>query len=139
MRLEDFGIDPVMGFLPKHPPLLRLPDAYFEPWEETLDNVSHLLVAWKLRQRISTIPELSIERLVTEAEQQRAFLVLSLLSHAYVWGAKGEPVLDVLPRNLAKPWLTLSAKLGLRPISCHAALVYYNWRLLDKNGPADLR
>jgi indoleamine 2,3-dioxygenase len=138
MRLEDFGIDPVTGFLPKQPPLTRLPDPYYQPWELCIDDISHLLVAWKLRQRITGIPELSIDRLLTEPEQQRAFLLLSLLSHAYVWGAKGEPVVSILPRNLAKPWLKLSAKLGLRPISCHAALVYYNWRLLDQQGPVDL-
>lgn len=28
--------------------------------------------------------------------------------------------------------------LGLRPISCHAALVYYNYALLDDDGPVDL-
>ena len=39
-------------------------------------------------------------------------------------------VLDHLPKNLAKPWLKVSATLRLRPISCHAALVYYNWKLL---------
>ena len=85
------------------------------------------------------LPVLETERLRNEREMGRAFLVLALLSHAYVWGAKGEPVLDVLPQNLAKPWLRVSCHLGLRPISCHSALVYFNWKLLDPQGPVDLR
>lgn len=41
------------------------------------------------------MPELDAKQLKNEAEYQRAFLVLSLISHAYIWGAKGEKVLQV--------------------------------------------
>ena len=49
----------------------------------------------QIHYTIEQLPLLDAERLQDERECQRAFLVLSLISHAYVWGAKGEPVLDV--------------------------------------------
>lgn len=53
-RLEDYGISEKTGFLPEQPPLRRLPE-YFEPWEQVVDDLSHLLVAWKLRARIDKV------------------------------------------------------------------------------------
>lgn len=134
----QFGISAKTGFLPESPPLKRMVNPYFEPWESVLDDLSHLLVAWKLRTAIEKMPELDTSVIQREDELQRAFLVLCLLSHAYVWGAKGEPVLNILPRNLSVPWLKVSHRLGLRPISCHAALVYYNFKLLDTSDDSNL-
>lgn len=71
------------------------------------------------------------------AEQQRAFLVLCLLSHGYVWG-KHEPVLENLPSCLAIPWTKVAEKLGLRPVTCHAAVILWNWKLLEPDAPWDL-
>lgn len=137
-NLADFGISERTGFLSDQPPLHRLP-ATLEPLERVLDDLSHLLVTGKLRSRIHRLPVLPVhELLTTEQEYQRAFLVFSLLSHAYIWGAKGDPVLHQLPRPLSQPWIHVAVRLGLRPISCHAALVYWNWRLLDSEDPVDL-
>ncbi len=55
-ELKDYGIDPKTGFLPSHPnPLKRLSGEYFEPWESLLDDISHHLVAWKLRSKIEKV------------------------------------------------------------------------------------
>jgi hypothetical protein len=56
-KLEDYGIDERTGFLGR-PPIRRLPDPYFEPWEKVLDDVSHLLVAWKLRAVVRKVNSL---------------------------------------------------------------------------------
>ena len=44
-----------------------------------------------------------------------------------------------LPANLAVPWTGIANYLGLSPVVCHAAVVLWNYRLLDLDGPIDLR
>ena len=54
-RLEDYDIDPVTGFLPPTPPLRRLPDPYYEPWESLLDIFHDLMLAGRLRECIGKV------------------------------------------------------------------------------------
>lgn len=67
--------------------------------------------------------------LYSDADYQRAFLVLCFLAHGYIWG-KAEVVTEVLPAAIAKPWVAIADHLGLCPVVCHAAVVLYNWKLL---------
>ena len=72
LRLEDFGLSARTGFLGATwggagdggsdgahvlpvEPLRRLQDPYSEPWERLVDDLSHLLVAWKLREHIRKV------------------------------------------------------------------------------------
>ena len=50
-QLKDYGLNETYGFLGEEP-LKRLSDEHFAPWEKTLDQLSHLLVAWKLREHV---------------------------------------------------------------------------------------
>lgn len=112
------------------------------------------------------MPMLDYRRLKTTPEYRRAFLVLCMISHGYVWG-KHEKTSEVsilftfyfeiclfsinsdnffpthctqtLPANLAVPWTGIANHLGLCPVVCNAAVVLWNYRLLDENGPIDLR
>ncbi|KAF7732065.1 hypothetical protein EC973_007170 [Apophysomyces ossiformis] len=43
--LEDYDISPETGFLPTEPPLRRLHDPYFAPWENMMDDFNGLLLA----------------------------------------------------------------------------------------------
>ncbi|KAG1543779.1 hypothetical protein G6F49_011254 [Rhizopus delemar] len=86
LSLEHYGLSPVTGFLPSKPPLQRLPDAYFAPWENRLDGLHEALADHSIRKDIQKLPLLDTTRLQTTEEYQRAFLVLCFLSHAYVWG-----------------------------------------------------
>ena len=45
---------------------------------------------------------------------ERAYLVLSFLAHAAVWGES--PPLTTLPATVAAPWCAVAARLGRRPI-----------------------
>lgn len=54
LRLSDYGIDPQNGFLGS-PPLQRLDSKYFSPWENLLDRLSHLLVAWRFREEVDKV------------------------------------------------------------------------------------
>lgn len=137
MNFQDYGVDKITGFLPSKAPLVRLP-IEFEEWEVILDKIWPLLNSSSLREKVRNLPVLNVKNLRKEEELNRAFLILSLLSHAYIWGKEGEPVLNVIPLCLSSPWLAVSEKIGLLPISCYAALVYYNWRVLDETKPITL-
>ncbi|PHZ10102.1 Indoleamine 2,3-dioxygenase [Rhizopus microsporus ATCC 52813] len=135
--LEDYDISPVTGFLPSKPPLKRLTNEYFAPWENMMDNFNGLLLAGRLREKIHELPLLDANRLGSIEEYRRAFLILCLLSHAYVWG-KLELASETLPSQLAVPWTKIADHLGLCPVVCHAAVALWNYRLLDEDGPIDL-
>ncbi|KAF9428997.1 hypothetical protein BGZ94_000178 [Podila epigama] len=135
--LEDYDISPVTGFLPQEEPLKILPDPYFAPWEETFSHFNGLLLASRLRQRVNELPILDAARLITKAEQRRGYLILCMLSHAYVWG-KHELAAETLPACLAVPWQKVADMLEIQPVLTHAAVVMWNWQLLYKDGPRDL-
>ncbi|KAI8354831.1 Indoleamine 2,3-dioxygenase [Mortierella sp. GBAus27b] len=135
--LADYDISPVTGFLPTEEPLEILPDPYFAPWEETFKCFNGLLLASRLRQRVQELPVLDAARLKTKSEQRRGYLILCMLSHAYVWG-KHEVAAETLPAALAVPWQKVADMLEIQPVLTHAAVVMWNWRLLYKDGPRDL-
>ena len=86
--LEDFGVSPQNGFLPDQLPLWRLPDSYYERWERIVGQLHSLLRTNQLRQEIDSLPILSLSRLTAENEWQRAYLLLSLMTHGYIWGGE---------------------------------------------------
>lgn len=59
LSLEHYGLSPVTGFLPSKPPLQRLPDAYFAPWENRLDGLHEALADHSIRKDIQKVSECS--------------------------------------------------------------------------------
>lgn len=53
--LEKYDISVETGFLPSKPPLRRLSDDYFAPWEEMMDDFNGLLLAGKLREKVHKV------------------------------------------------------------------------------------
>ncbi|KAI9017447.1 Indoleamine 2,3-dioxygenase [Gaertneriomyces semiglobifer] len=136
-ELEDYDVHPIHGFLPVDPPpMRRLPD-YFEPWEEIMDDLNSLLLAGSLRKRCNELPLLSTEVLRSKREWQRAYMILSFIGQAYVWG-KNEGVAHALPVVIARPWHETAQYLGIKPVITYAAVELYNYYLLDPSGPFDL-
>lgn len=74
------------GFLPADEPIKRITNPYYEPWELLMHNLRSLLSKGILRQRIETTPVLSTDQLRSEAEWRRAYVLLTLLTHSYIWG-----------------------------------------------------
>jgi hypothetical protein len=74
------------GFLPAEQPLRRLPDTYYRPWEQILDNLPALLKQKTIRDEIGDLEILATSRLSTEPEWQRAYLILCFFTHGYIWG-----------------------------------------------------
>ncbi|KAI8970776.1 Indoleamine 2,3-dioxygenase [Pilobolus umbonatus] len=135
--IEQYDISPLTGFLPSTPPLRRLPQAYYAPWETLMDDFNGLLLAGRLREKVHKLPLLDPSQLNTVEEYRRAFLVLCMICHGYIWG-KLETASEVLPDNLAIPWTKVASELGLNPVVCHAAVVLWNYKLLDQDGSIDL-
>jgi indoleamine 2,3-dioxygenase len=85
-RLSDYDISPEHGFLPTEDPILRLGDPYYAPWEAVTLNLQSLILTKRLREVVDTLPILSTDLLVTEAEWRRAYSILGFIAHAYIWG-----------------------------------------------------
>ncbi|PSR77839.1 indoleamine 2,3-dioxygenase [Coniella lustricola] len=113
------------GFLPAEEPLKSLPDAYYEPWEYLICNLQPLLAERTLRQSIDTLPVLSVDKLHTEPEWRRAYVILTLLTHSYVWG--GDNAAEILPPPIAVPLLSVSSHLQVPPVATYAALNLWNF------------
>lgn len=74
------------GFLPGEEPLKNISSPYYEPWELMIHNLQSLLGNGTLRQRVDCMPVLLTSKLRTEPEWRRAYVILTLLTHSYVWG-----------------------------------------------------
>lgn len=94
------------GFLPAEEPLTYISSPYYEAWELLIHNLRSLLSNGTLRQRVDNTAVLSTEKLRSEAEWRRAYVILTLLTHSYVWG--GEKPAEVS---------------GRRPLSCLGLVV----------------
>jgi indoleamine 2,3-dioxygenase len=84
LALASYGISE-NGFLPAEAPLRRLPQAIYEPWERTMDQLPELLKAGCVRECVDALPVLGTFRLDSEQELQRAHSVLAMIAQAYIW------------------------------------------------------
>ncbi|KAK3180045.1 hypothetical protein K4F52_008537 [Lecanicillium sp. MT-2017a] len=112
------------GFLPADAPLEILHDGYYRPWETIIYNLP-ALVENGIRESISQLPLLSTDRLLSEAEWRRAYVILAFMTNAYVWGGN-EPE-EVLPPQVTIPFLCVAAHLELPPILTYAAANLWNF------------
>ena len=107
LSLRNYGLSAESGFLPSEPPVGRLADPYFEKWEELATDVPSRVKDMALfREQIEGMCVLDSSRIGAgdECSLRRAYVVLSVLGHAYVWGGGDEGVRDVLPKSIAVPW-----------------------------------
>ncbi|KAF3907619.1 Myoglobin [Arthrobotrys entomopaga] len=133
-KLEDYSISPVTGFLPDLPPLTVLQNPYYAPWEATVSNLQALILSKKIRHVIDKLPILSPSHLETEGEWRRAYVILSFLSHSYIWGDNPS---EVLPPSISIPYLSISAKLEVPPVASYAAVCLWNFKPIFADEPFD--
>ncbi|ODQ81436.1 hypothetical protein BABINDRAFT_159729 [Babjeviella inositovora NRRL Y-12698] len=124
--MEDYDVSPYTGFLPSEFPLDRLPQAYYNPWEDLAAVLPSLILTKRLRSLVDKIPVLSINRLTTAREHRRAYVCLSFLVHGYIWNVD-QPT-DRLPKQLAEPYLAVSELLELPPVATYAAVCLWNFK-----------
>ncbi|MFN3350236.1 hypothetical protein [Pseudorhodoplanes sp.] len=132
--LAAFGVSRTRGFVPDPDPLGALPDA-FRALDDVAPIIPALVMNREVRRFLAALPEPDVAAL-SDAEAERAMLILSALTMAHVWGGP-EPDFT-LPRNLAVPLVALAQRLGRPPIVMHATLVLNNWRRLDPAQPPAL-
>lgn len=95
--LPQYGIS-TNGFLPAQSPLSRLPNDYYQPWENIIVQLPTLIERQQIRQCVDDLPVLDCSRLQSEAEWQRAYSVLALITQGYVWtGPEPSQVSQHLP------------------------------------------
>lgn len=100
--LDDYGLSVEHGFLPVEIPLGVLPDPYYGRWEAIISNLQALLLSKRLRGLIQDLPILSTSRLGHLAEWRRAYVVLSFITHAYIWGGDEPEEVRPLPGPLGR-------------------------------------
>ncbi|KAM7183168.1 Indoleamine 2,3-dioxygenase [Rhypophila sp. PSN 637] len=113
------------GFLPDRVPLERLPDPYYAPWESLIQSLGSHIQDNTIRDHINKLPVLALDRLHTEDERRRAYLILTFFAHGYIWGG-AEPA-DVLPPPVTVPLLRLADILGLPPTATFASFNLWNF------------
>ncbi|PVV05342.1 hypothetical protein BB560_000148 [Smittium megazygosporum] len=135
--LSEYDVSEAGAFTPSSPPLSRLSDPYYTPWEDLAnDLVAHQLTG-TFRERVKQLPTLSVNKLVSLQEFQRSYLLLSYICHGYVWCLYQQPE-ENLPECLSIPFCEISGYLGINPVTTNAAIVLWNWRLLNPERGVDL-
>lgn len=76
------------AFLPAQKPCELLSDPYYEPWELIAQHLPQLIEENTIKDAVSRLPILSTDRLVSEPEWRRAYVILSFMTHAHVWGGE---------------------------------------------------
>lgn len=124
----EMKFDSSRGFLPVDNPLASLPVAC-EAWEAVALQLPKILMTDGVRKTIESLPPFDTSQLQTEAEIERAMLILSYIGHAYVWGEA--KLTERLPANLAAAWHAIAKRLGRHPVLSYASYALHNWRRLD--------
>lgn len=130
LNLADYDVTPDRGFLPTEDPLRQLPPEFAE-WDQLSADLPYLVLTSRVRSTLATFKTPDLDLLKSTGELERAMLIISALSMAYIWVEP--PEIEMLPEQLAKPWVAIAKKLGRPPMITHSSVVLNNWRRLDLN------
>jgi indoleamine 2,3-dioxygenase len=144
LELSEFDVTE-NGFLPADEPLGRLKSDYYQPWETVTTCLPELVKAGQLHEEIRHLPTLSTAKLHGEDEWRRAYVLLTFMTHAYIWG--GDTPMEVsfvlaiyedcaysrqiLPPSLSMPLIIISQHLELPPVATYASLCLWNYQFVD--------
>lgn len=112
-----------------------MPDPYYRPWENLLRNLQPLILSRRLRRLVDDLPVLSTEYLKTSQEWRRAYLILSFLSHAYIWG--GDVPCERVPPPISIPFSATCLRLELPLVATYAGVCLWNWKPIFTDEPVD--
>ncbi|MCJ1272309.1 hypothetical protein MMC21_000095 [Puttea exsequens] len=132
---EDYGVSRYGGFLPEQPPLESLPHHYYKKWEYIVANLQALLLSRRLRPIIENLPIVQPSKLKTEAEWRRAYILLSFMTHAYIWG--GDRPAEIVPPSLSIPFVQVCAHLEIPTVATYAGVCLWNWKPIFDDEPID--
>jgi indoleamine 2,3-dioxygenase len=131
----DFDVSVENGFLPTQPPLDSLPNEYYKPWEDIVQNLQGLILSKRLRGVVNKLPVLSTAYLRNAQEWRRAYSILGFITHAYIWG--GNKPAERIPAPITIPFLETCEHLELPPVATYAGLVLWNWKPMFESERTD--
>ena len=82
---EDYQVSPTHGFLPSESPIEKLP-MYYKAWEDICANLYKLRINNQLTDRVARLAVLNTTHLKNEPEWRRAYVLLTFIASAYIWG-----------------------------------------------------
>jgi len=85
IKLADFGVSAKHGFLPEELPLQRL-DSFYGGWEDAAQLLTSNFERKTYREKIDSLPILTTSLLKSERAWQRAYVLLTFMTHGYIWG-----------------------------------------------------
>lgn len=131
ISLEHYGVSDRHGFLPTQAPLRELTNPYFASWENIARCIPDLMRRMTLRQRVAELPVLSTSPLKSEPEWRRAYVLLSFLTHGYIWGGlRPAEVSDSVLHNIVR--LT-SADITTCNLNPYARSIILSWPTTSSN------
>ncbi len=131
MKLADYDIDAVRGFVPGRDPLLALPAPY-DAWDHVAAHLPVLTMRHRTHAALAAMPVLDAGGLVDIEQQRRGFLLLTAFANTWLVGTCAT---TTIPACISVPLIALSRTLGRMPITHHATIVLDNWRRLDTAKP----
>lgn len=134
MRLADYDIDEIRGFVPGRDPLQALPQPY-DAWDRVAEQLHLLTMTGRTHAVLERMPMFDACGLTDIEQQRRAFLLLTAFANTWLVGPKATLT---IPRCISVPLIALADKLGRKPITHHGTIVLSNWRRLDPAKPLSL-
>jgi indoleamine 2,3-dioxygenase len=119
-------------------PTVPLP-SYYHPFESLAADLNACLENKTFRKQVLSLPVFTIDKLTSRHHWQRAYLILSILGQAYIWGnGQDDEVLEALPLNISVAWCYVAKKLGSKPVISYLAVEFLNYKVLDASLPLTL-
>lgn len=122
--LDNYRISHEVGFAMDRPSPTSFKNASLAPWIDIATQIPNLLKSNTLRSRVDSLPILSADLLDPDSieEYHLAFVLLTHLSQAYIWGTIGvDAPSSTLPASISVPLVQVSRDLDIQPAFCYAA------------------
>jgi len=151
--LQSYGISKEYGFLSDELPIEKLSDPYYREWETVVANLQALLLSRRLKTRINTLPIVTASRLRSDAEWRRAYVLLSFMAHAYIWGGDKPEEVSIeqsierlslnlkpqqrVPPTISIPFTQVCKYLKLPTVATYAGVCLWNYKPIFSDEPID--
>jgi indoleamine 2,3-dioxygenase len=137
--LAHYGLSGERGFLSQAEiDEVALP-AGFAAVEAMAADLSGLVTTGRIRHWLAQLPTPDMAAFLASASNAQISLAMvryAFLVQAHVWGEPTPP--EMLPANLAVPFVALSDRMGFPPVMNYACYILDNWYRLDKQAPIAL-
>ena len=127
-----YGISPKYGFLSAHHPLSQFSNRYYKPWDDIIPDLHRSISNNTLNKAVANLPHLTADKLDSDLDYRRAYVILAFLINASVWHTK--PPNPEVPASLAEPFLDVCQYLRMEPVLSYAGLCSWNWQIINGGG-----